>query len=244
MMWLKQINSRLLSGFANRTMKLADRLKRRSLLLNPNSLGEFYQNGGNSQLYEGLPLNGKSLVLDIGGYHGDWTKNIMARYACCSDIFEPVPAFAHECIRFFKHNNKVRVWEAGLGSSNKTCAYNLSEVATSSFGDVGSAKCFEARVIGVGGYMETLMAEAGISNPTGAIGCAKINVEGAEYEILETLLATNHIYKIHTLLVQFHRQPIGYQQRYNAIIEKLSQTHQRRWCYHMVWERWDLKTAS
>jgi len=39
-------------------------------------------------------LDEKSIVLDIGGYKGDWASSIFSKYCCTIHVFEPVSYFA------------------------------------------------------------------------------------------------------------------------------------------------------
>jgi hypothetical protein len=49
--------------------------------------------GGPARQFE-YALDEHSLVLDLGGYEGQWTSDIVARYGCRVHVFEPVPEFA------------------------------------------------------------------------------------------------------------------------------------------------------
>jgi hypothetical protein len=66
----------------------------------------------------------------------------------------------------------------------------------------------------------------------------KINIEGAEYCVLESLI--DNIEKIGGILVQFHKIDF-YQQRYDDIAEELSKTHNLKWRFPFVWEYWEQK---
>ena len=57
------------------------------------------------------------------------------------------------------------------------------------------------------------------------IDLLKLNVEGAEYEILDNLISTNFIDKVKILLVQFHlNQSIDYS-KYKSLKKKILKTH-------------------
>jgi hypothetical protein len=47
-------------------------------------------------------LNAESLVLDVGGYRGDWALEILCKYGSRIEVFEPVP-------EFYEHQAKVLV---------------------------------------------------------------------------------------------------------------------------------------
>ena len=47
-------------------------------------------------------LDKDAVVLDLGGYKGDWAYEISARYDCAIYIFEPIPSFAISIRRRFR----------------------------------------------------------------------------------------------------------------------------------------------
>ena len=82
----------------------------------PGPHGDFYRHGGNELLYD-VPVTTDSLVIDAGGYEGEWTATMIARYGCRSEVFEPVPSYADHCKRLFGRNTLVHVHAAALGGS-------------------------------------------------------------------------------------------------------------------------------
>ena len=69
----------------------------------------------------------------------------------------------------------------------------------------------------------------------------KINVEGAEYKILNELINNKSISKISNLQVQFHMFDENNNNEYEPLIQKLSETHELSWRFPFVWENWRLK---
>ena len=68
----------------------------------PGAVGQFWRDGGNALLYD-LPVTTGSLVIDAGGYEGEWSAGMISRYGCRSQVFEPVPAFFEHCQTYFKN---------------------------------------------------------------------------------------------------------------------------------------------
>lgn len=227
------------AGLGSRIITAIQDHQKGKLLNNSGALGDFYRGGGNDQLYTGLPLDESDLVLDVGGYHGEWTAGIVARYGCRSELFEPVPAFVEICRHLFEANTRVRLHQSALGAVNRVTRFSLSDTVTSEFIDEDDASHFEAQVIGISEYLHQLVRSGRVTDTSGAIGCLKLNVEGGEYEVLEQLLFSGEIEQFRSLLIQFHRQPACWKQRYETVTEALKATHERIWCYPMVWERWD-----
>ena len=68
-----------------------------------------------------------------------------------------------------------------------------------------------------------------------------MNVEGAEFDILESLLDANLVEKVHTFLIQFHYYGETPVLRRDKILERLSETHKVKFSYPFVWECWTKK---
>ena len=69
----------------------------------------------------------------------------------------------------------------------------------------------------------------------------KINIEGGEYDLLESILESNIQNKIINFQIQFHDFVPNSEIRMKKIQDKLSQTHQITFNYPFVWENWKLK---
>lgn len=187
--------------------------------------GDFYRHGGASLLYE-LPIETGELIIDAGGFEGEWTEKMIARYGCRSEIFEPVPAFVEHCRQLFKNNKLVRIHAAALGRAVRSAKFNLSTDGTSEFKSDSDGEVVEALVMDV----------AEVVNQ--AVACLKLNIEGGEYDVLERLLETGGIAHCRTLLIQFHAQPPGWQVRLHTIEARLRETHDPEWSYPLIWAKW------
>lgn len=216
----------------------------RRQIADPGPLGQFYREGGDRQLFINLPLDESDWVLDVGGYQGGWTSEILVRYGCRSDIFEPAPSFIAICEELFGNNTRVRLHPAGLGATQGSATFTMADVGTSQFSEATTGLSFKADIIGVSEFLKQMRTEGRLADRAGAIGCLKLNIEGGEYEVLEALLASGEMFLFRCLLIQFHRQPSDYAARYEFITKSLRQTHRCTWRYPMVWERWDLKVPE
>ena len=135
----------------------------------PGSTGQFWQDGGNSLLYD-LPVTTGSLVIDAGGYEGEWSAGMISRYGCRSQVFEPVPAFFERCQSYFKNNNLVQIHKAALGGSDQKTTFNLFDSGTSEYRGDSNAQHIETDVIDVTG----IFSEVGAN-----VVCFKfMNIEG------------------------------------------------------------------
>ena len=232
---------RLWSGLGSRIVTAIQQRAERKRLNALGPIGDFYRAGGNRLLYDDLPLGQDDWVIDAGGYEGEWTTGMLTRYGCHSELFEPVPAFAEQCRTLYQHNTRVCVHPMALGGSNRSTRFSLADNGTSEFRGSPDPDGFEADVRDIADLLSILIEEDRIQSSAGSIGVLKLNIEGGEYEVLERLLETGDIVCFRCLLIQFHRQPEGWEERYGNIRNGLTQTHECDWCYSMVWEKWSLR---
>lgn len=67
----------------------------------------------------------------------------------------------------------------------------------------------------------------------------KMNIEGAEYELLDYLIDNGLIERIENLQVQFHViEGMDTEKMYSKLNERLSESHFISWRYPFVWENW------
>lgn len=75
------------------------------------------------------------------------------------------------------------------------------------------------------------------------IAVLKMNIEGAEYELLAYIIEKGLHKNIRNLQVQFHQiDGFGWQQGYDYIHDELLKTHELTWRYPFCWENWQRKT--
>ena len=84
------------------------------------------------------------------------------------------------------------------------------------------------------------MAEEGIAH----IDLMKINIEGAEYEVLQHLIDSGLIGRITNVQVQFHDCVPFARARRASIRRQLEHTHELTYDFSFVWENWRLKTSD
>lgn len=221
-------------SFGDKIIEAIERRRDRLRKSQPGPIGQFWRNGGKQLLYD-LPVTTGSLVIDAGGYEGEWTAGMVSRYGCRSQVYEPVPAFANICKDHFIKNELVQVHKAALGGSDRKTSFNLLDNGTSEFRGADAVQHIEANVVDVARVFGDLAGAR--------VACIKLNIEGGEYEVLERMLETNNVVLCDSLLIQFHRQPDGYEERYQKIIAGLQKSHTQSWCYEMVWEKWTIKDS-
>ncbi|HRO41244.1 MAG TPA: FkbM family methyltransferase [Flavipsychrobacter sp.] len=176
-------------------------------------------------------LNDSSLVFDVGGYKGEFAAAIFCKYNCEVYVFEPLPQFFNIINATFAHNSRVHPYCFGLSDITGTATISLSDVSSSLF--IKDAETVQIQLKS----MVEFIQEQNISK----VDLLKLNIEGAEYALLEALLDNNLIGIFKNIQVQFHEFLVENSvERMNKIHQRLSKTHRLSWQYEFVWENWEL----
>lgn len=178
-------------------------------------------------------LNKDAVVLDIGGYKGQFASDIFARYCCHIYVFEPVTAFAENIRNRFRENSSIQAFAYGLGGSSRSETIHLSADSSSIYGKSGNLEKIE--IVDIKKWI--------IDNAIDHIDLMKINIEGGEYELLDRLIETKQIDIIDNLQVQFHNTTVDARSRMTQIQRELEKTHAPTYQYEFVWENWKRKEA-
>ena len=177
-------------------------------------------------------LNDQSLVLDLGGYEGQWASDIFSMYGCSILIFEPYLPFAENIDKRFEKNTKIRVYKFGLGAKTERVEFSVMDNGSSIYGSGGQKEIVEIRSV-----LEFIK-----TNEIHAVDLMKINIEGGEYELLESLIKCGLINNIKNVQVQFHDFIIpDAARRMKRIQDALAETHRLTYQFPFVWENWTLK---
>lgn len=184
-------------------------------------------NGDNTKRLD-YDLDETSTVLDVGGYRGEWCSAIHSRYQCKVLSFEPVPEFFEALLRDNESNAGVRAYNFGLGAADSTQKISLSQNASSVHRASDDGINIEIRDI------ISFLDEHDIQN----IDLMKLNVEGAEYDILERLIDTGYINRVEQMQIQFHDFVDDASIRRSDLIKALRVSHRRDWNYPFIWEGW------
>lgn len=176
-------------------------------------------------------LSSKSLVIDCGGYEGQWASDIYSRYCCRIIIFEPVIKFAENIKQSFKYNPDITVYDFGLSNVTKEEQLFISGDGSSVYKNDGES-C-KIKLVNATDFLRL--------NNIQYIDLIKINIEGGEYDLLEHLLDTNFVEHIENLQIQFHDFVENAESRMKRIQNRLEKTHYLTYHYPFVWDNWTLK---
>jgi FkbM family methyltransferase len=181
------------------------------------------------------PLTSAAIVWDVGGYEGQWTSDIFARFGCRVHVFEPDPAAAESIRRRFAANPLVAVHAFALGEADGRRSLSVAADASSLEPD---NRGLDTQAVDVRD-MIAVWRELGGAR----VDLLKLNIEGGEYALLERLVESGLMAEVGELQVQFHDFVPQAEARRQALAAQLARTHERTWCYEFVWENWRRRPA-
>lgn len=174
------------------------------------------------------PLHENSMVFDVGGYTGNFTHEIYARYGCTVFVFEPVIEYARHIRERFKEIKKIKVFNFGLGDKNRNIRLYMQDYGTSQYNKGGEYR--DAKLMHMGSFLQ--------KHKINEIDLMGINIEGGEYDLLEYIIDSGIVKQIKNIQVQFHPVIANAKIRMNNIQKKLNKTHELTYQYTFIWENW------
>lgn len=185
---------------------------------------------GDKTLRLNYKLDSSSVVVDVGGYEGQWSSDIFAKYQCNIHIFEPVKSFFEKIKERFNKNDKIKTYNIGLSNKNNKLSISLLEDSSSLFKQ--DTKNEHIEIADASNFFK--------ENNIEHMDLIKINIEGGEYDLLENLIETGYISKIKNIQVQFHDFVPDAKERMLKIQKRLEKTHHVTYQYEFVWENWEI----
>lgn len=176
------------------------------------------------------PLQGDRAVV-LGGYLGESSMRL-AHLGYSVTAFEPVPDFAEEILRRSKQEeiDIDVVVAAAIGHSRGVDLLIQGDETTLAYRDSKPGLRVESL-----DFTEWLTIQAE------DIRILEVNIEGAEYDLLNLVIDSGSIRRLDSLYIQFHN--VGLQSALEAaeIRLKLEKTHRQVWTFEWVWENWERK---
>ena len=172
-------------------------------------------------------LNENSTVIDLGGYTGEWAKEIINRYNCNVYLVEPVEESYKILLEKFRSNPKVHILKVGIGIKNTEKVMYVNGDGTSFNTETGEAITVEIRTV------ESVLNQWNLEK----IDLLQVNIEGDEYELLQHMIDTGLINKFKNLQVQFHLGIKDAVAKHESICEGLiKEGFKIKYSYPYVWE--------
>lgn len=184
--------------------------------LNEESQAEWQAKSLEHLRYE-YDLRPDDVVIDLGAYRGEWANEIGARYGCCVIAVEPTDSIDDYACEFIK--KAAWIFDGKL-------KFGGAFYYTSAFENpVREYECFNINSL-LSRYDE--------------IALVKINIEGAEYDVLEHIYRGGLMPRIKDLQVQFHLvEGQDSLMRYEVVETLLCETHSlSKFEYPFCWENW------
>jgi FkbM family methyltransferase len=181
------------------------------------------------------PLDRDSVVLDAGGFKGQWASDLHGRFGCRIHVFEPVSAHVEFLRHRFEGNDHITIYPYGLAARNGVASIGLEGPASSLFtGKPGRVE--QIRLVSIEEALSMVSAST--------IDLLKLNIEGGEYDVLKALLDSGQIGRVRFIQVQFHDTVEEAKARRASIQQALSRTHTKMWDFPFVWESWAPRTGA
>ncbi|PHI20724.1 FkbM family methyltransferase [Lewinellaceae bacterium SD302] len=219
---------RQLSAIARKAARQLDEPEKKAYA---RRVADWYAQDKNTRFRTNYPeLTPRSIVLDLGGYEGQWASDIYAEHLCEIHVFEPLPDYAAAIERRFRNNEAVKVYAYGLGARDEQLEFAVAGDSTSVFGEGTNKVAVDIKNI------DAFLAGQHID----VIDLLKINIEGGEYELLEHLLDQGLVRRINNLQIQFHNFVPNAEVRMKNIQDRLAETHATTYLYPFFWENWRL----
>jgi FkbM family methyltransferase len=187
----------------------------------------WFADHGDETLRLDYRINISDVVFDCGAYHGVWSRQIYDRYHCRIIAFEPVAEYYAMTTKALAGTGAY-VYRAGIGPVTTVCNITVNGDASSILSQSGQQE--KIRIISI----DDVIREQALPQ----IRLVKMNIEGAEYDLLDHMINTGSINIVRDLQVQFHQFTPHAEARRQAIRDRLSQTHYLTYDYEFVWENW------
>ena len=189
-----------------------------------------WDNGDDTHRLNYEELTPESTVVDVGGYLGEWSEKIKDKYNPNIYILEPIHSYYEGLVKKFGNEDKIKIFNFGLSSSSGKVKINLDNASSSLYKPGTGSQ--EVEISTVDSFME--------DNSIEEIDLMKINIEGAEYTLLDRMIKSGIIEIVDNLQIQFHEEHENEITR-DYIQSHLKNTHNLTYNYTYVWENWKLK---
>jgi FkbM family methyltransferase len=187
----------------------------------------------NPDLLTDVPITERGVALDVGAYVGGWATRMVERYGCTVYGFEPSPGPAAKAAEDLSAHPQVTVFPYGVGATDSTELLTRDGPGSSIYGGTGTFGTVDVKIRDIVAVLDELDLQW--------VDVMKVNIEGAEYDLLERLDAALWLPRIGVLSIQFHEWHPKAHRRRRQIRAMLRRSHEQVWSYGWVWELWRLR---
>jgi FkbM family methyltransferase len=199
------------------------------LTLDSHELTKWINDKGDQTHNLNYPLDEESVVMDLGGFKGNWASQIIDLYNPNVYIIEPIFNYHNYMVNKFASNNKVKLMNVGISDQDREDIIFVNE-DSSSLNSNGKTENIKLLT------MKSICDKWNLKK----VDLLQINIEGHEYLLLEHLVNEDILDKFKYIQIQFHQGIKDDFLRRKAIHENLKiRGFKNRFNYPFVWECWE-----
>ena len=169
-----------------------------------------------------------STVFDVGLYKGKWGGEIIKRYNPWFYGFEPINEYYVIASTLLDKSPKITILNYGIGESTCLAGMTVDGDASSIMG--GKGRHETVSIISLEDVMATWVVDH--------VDLIGINIEGAEYALLEHMISAGLVSSFVRIFIQFHEIGGRCKERRDSIRKELAITHTMLYSYDTVWDYW------
>jgi FkbM family methyltransferase len=189
--------------------------------------------GGDKAHLANFDFDTNAILFDVGAHRGAYTNRLNEKFNCNIYSFEPVKEYFDYIENKFSENDNVKVFNIGLMDLDGKESISNIEGSSSFFPRKEGKADIPVNIRSISNFL----MEERISN----VDLMCVNIEGGEYRYLNDLIASGLIQKVDHLEIQFHNFVPNAKKLRKDLRLKLLETHQCKFNFPFVWERWDKK---
>ena len=155
---------------------------------------QFISDGGDTLIFKNIILNKDSVIIDGGGFNGEFTDEILKKNFHKIYIYEPDTNFYNDLLKKYKFEKKVEILNLALFDKEQIITLSENSNASSIMENIEDGT--KVKAVDISKEFKKYKN----------IDLLKLNIEGAEYNVISRLIETQEINKVTYLLVQFHKE--------------------------------------
>lgn len=171
-------------------------------------------------------LKPDDVVIDAGCFEGRWAFEMNRKYGCHVHAFEPVPDFFQRCQARFENSPQIYLRRAALGDRIGLVQIGVTGDSSGMFNSAATRQVEVPMTT-----LQRVLEELSLTE----IAVLKLNVEGAEFPILEHAISHGYITAFRNIQVQPHHIAPDAELRWEAILTCLRDTHDITWAAPWCW---------
>ena len=191
-------------------------------------------NGIDPHFFHRADLDASAIVVDVGAHQGLVAQEFVDLYGCQVYAYEPNPVFYERLERRFSDNPLVHPLPYGLGATDATMVMSQLGLGSTVYGqNDGTVPTVDVQIRDAAVVLDELGYER--------IDYLKLNIEGAEYDLLDRLIEAGWMHRTRYILIQFHEWYHGAHSRRWRLRRKFRSTHEQIWNFPWIYELWCAK---